>query len=353
MNCNKERIYGIDGLRFIAAIFVVFFHYTYYSLDKEVVLHFYDNGMSFITNMSKYGFIGVELFFMISGFVILYSAKGKTWQKFARSRFLRIYPMLWLAASITFICLVFLGATNKEPSFLQYLTNLTLMHRFIFNQPHLDGVYWTLTVELRFYLIIGVLIAFNLLTERNIKLLMFLWAVTGLIYLSLGKNGNFITSGTYFAAGVSFYYIWSSGKTIYNIGYTLLLFVMSSISVVLSHASENLSNSILVILMFSFFCIFYLLVNGWTPPISKKIMTWLGGLTYPLYLLHQEIGYSLLQYVSNSASYIYYTLFLVLLMSFFSWAIYYLIEPRLNGFVDFNLGRLVRNFRAYNLKIKY
>ncbi|MFQ1609852.1 acyltransferase family protein [Aeromonas veronii] len=352
MSLNQKRIYGIDGLRFIAAISVVLFHYLSYSVDKTFLEVFKKSDFGWLISISNYGFLGVELFFMISGFVILYSAKGKSWQGFARSRFLRIYPMLWLTASITFVCLVFLGATNKEPSLWQYLTNLTLMHRFIFNQPHLDGVYWTLTVELRFYLIIGILIAYNLLTEKNIKLIMFLWAVTGLIYLSLGKNGNFITSGTYFAAGVGFYYIWSGGRTIYNIGYMLLTFIISSISVVLSHASEGLSHGVLVILMCSFFCIFYLLVNGWTPPISKKIMTWLGGLTYPLYLLHQEIGYSLLQYINNGTGYIYYALFLVLLMSLLSWGIYYLVEPRLNKYIDFTLGLLVRKFRASSLTMK-
>jgi len=45
MNCNKERVYGMDGLRFIAAIFVVFFHYTYYSFDKEMAHRFHDHGM--------------------------------------------------------------------------------------------------------------------------------------------------------------------------------------------------------------------------------------------------------------------------------------------------------------------
>ena len=81
---KPPRLAAIDGLRLIAALAVMLFHYT--AAEKLV----WGNpsrvefpGMNFVT---KYGYLGVELFFIISGFVILMTAYGRTIQDFVASR---------------------------------------------------------------------------------------------------------------------------------------------------------------------------------------------------------------------------------------------------------------------------
>ncbi|EAQ8060912.1 acyltransferase, partial [Salmonella enterica] len=85
----KNRINEIDLLRFVAAMAVVFFHYAFrgYAADGMSIMPYPS-----LAPVSKYGFLGVQLFFMISGFVILMSASHGSIQNFTISRMVRLYP---------------------------------------------------------------------------------------------------------------------------------------------------------------------------------------------------------------------------------------------------------------------
>ena len=84
---TKSRVNEIDLLRFIAALAVVFFHYTFrgYAADAMTIMPY-----PLLAPFSKYGYLGVELFFMISGFVILMTAANGSLRKFVVSRFVRL-----------------------------------------------------------------------------------------------------------------------------------------------------------------------------------------------------------------------------------------------------------------------
>lgn len=322
---EKPRIKDLDLLRFIAATAVVFYHYiSYYpsNVGKGALTI-----NSIVTSISNYGFLGVELFFIISGFVILYSAKNKTWKDFIISRCLRIYPTLWLCATATFVLVSIFGATTNEPTILQYLANLTLFHRFVFNQAHLDGVYWTLTVEIRFYLIIAILMATKKLNNRNIILIMSVWSIIGLVMHMINKPSNFLSFGCYFAAGTAFFILSNEGMNKKNGLYLLFTTLICLTTVIMERAYLPVSKSVLIIIMMSIFVIFHLLISGYTTPISKEILAILGGITYPLYLLHQEIGYSLLQYIGNPDYYLTSCFILYTAFSLISYYICTKFEP--------------------------
>ncbi|PKH03413.1 hypothetical protein CXF72_06280 [Psychromonas sp. MB-3u-54] len=87
---KQKRLYILDFLRFFAALCVVFYHYIYWSVEPELVIYF-----SPMSQIFQYGNLGVQLFFMISGFVICWSAVGKTRIEFISSRFARLYPTYW------------------------------------------------------------------------------------------------------------------------------------------------------------------------------------------------------------------------------------------------------------------
>jgi len=77
---SKARLYELDLLRFIAAISVLLYHYTFMGYAENSIQGDYTSPIEYpmLAPFSQYTYLGVNLFFMISGFVILLSAHGMT-----------------------------------------------------------------------------------------------------------------------------------------------------------------------------------------------------------------------------------------------------------------------------------
>ena len=96
MNKSKKRIAEIDTLRGLAALWVVFYHYTYRygQIYGENLLPW---------TVFKHGYLGVQVFFVISGFVIYLTLERRNnLLDFAVSRFSRLFPVYWAAIGVTF-----------------------------------------------------------------------------------------------------------------------------------------------------------------------------------------------------------------------------------------------------------
>jgi len=168
------RINELDVLRGIAAMAVVLFHYTT-QYDQ-----LFGHSPSFPIRF-PIGSYGVHLFFIISGFVIFMSLeRTKKPLDFVIARFSRLYPAYWIAIAITFSILLFFPLQGRTVSFSHALINLTMLQNFI-NVPSVDGVYWTLCIELKFYAIIFLLFLFNIL--KKIELVCLSWIVSLLFFL--------------------------------------------------------------------------------------------------------------------------------------------------------------------------
>ena len=154
----KTRLPELDMLRGFAVLIVVFFHITMKRPEAELGF--------------KYGVTGVDLFFIISGFVIYMSIhKIQKPIDFIINRISRLYPAYWFAVTFTFILYITVHATPISISFIwQYLCNLT-MFQFYLRQPSLDGPYWTLIVELLFYFYVYIFFRYNKLKYLNISIL--------------------------------------------------------------------------------------------------------------------------------------------------------------------------------------
>ena len=141
---NKRRLIEVDSLRGLAALAVVLYHFTtrfteLYSPNPPPTFAFPD------------GHYGVNLFFIISGFVIFMTLeKTSRPLDFVVSRFSRLFPAYWAAIIITFSITHLLGLPGKLVDITAAVGNLIMIHGF-FRIPHVDGVYWTLEVELLFY----------------------------------------------------------------------------------------------------------------------------------------------------------------------------------------------------------
>src|SRR5690606_11316342 len=125
-----NRFYVLDGLRFIAAIAVLLYHYSIYFDVNHVLLR----------NVSAFGYLGVHFFFILSGFVIAASAQNRNAIDFALARAARLYPAFWAALVFT-VAVSVLQTPNINIG--EILMNATIINDY-FSIPNFDGVYWTL-----------------------------------------------------------------------------------------------------------------------------------------------------------------------------------------------------------------
>lgn len=163
-------------MRFFAALAVMSFHLGYYGWASEVstVATMWAGATAFpeLLPLTWFGWIGVQIFFVISGFVIANSANGASPIAFAKSRVLRLFPAVWLCAPLTLAAWWISGSETLKHLAGEFLRSVTL---WIFG-PWVDGVYWSLAVELVFYAIIFLL----LLSGQFARLRIAAWGLLGL-----------------------------------------------------------------------------------------------------------------------------------------------------------------------------
>ena len=132
------RFKELDALRGIAAMLVVLFHFTMNTEKQNLGFNL--------------GVTGVDLFFMISGFVILLSLNHVKYSyQFVINRVSRLYPTYWACVTFTFLLINFTSIFRLTMTeFVHYLANMS-MFQFYFRVDDLDGPYWTMIIEMIFY----------------------------------------------------------------------------------------------------------------------------------------------------------------------------------------------------------
>src|SRR6201996_4861860 len=149
---TRRRYANIDGLRAIAALGVMIEHLFGDLLRQTPPASGPMNSVahSVIENFSL-GRFGVALFFLISGFVVPFSINGdRPLTHFAISRLFRLYPACWGAlATMAWLA-------GSPPSMTNMLANMTMAPN-LFGQSWLSPIYWTLFIELVFYVLVALL----------------------------------------------------------------------------------------------------------------------------------------------------------------------------------------------------
>jgi peptidoglycan/LPS O-acetylase OafA/YrhL len=285
---NAPRLAEIDALRGVAAMMVMLFHYTtrfrqLYPGDTEASVSL------------PWGHLGVNLFFIISGFVIFMTLdRTRRPLDFVVSRFSRLYPVYWVAVGLTFVVVTLVGLPGKEVSPLHAALNLLMFHA-LGRIPHVDSVYWTLEVELLFYLgmfllyragrlaqvhqaiwfMLGLRLAYYLALELwGVDLPWILFRVTILAYLpwfALGICAFQLARATDLRA--SRLPLCSAGAAIATLGIVDAPFKGA--------------------LAFLLAGVVWLAATGRLPLLRLRPLVWLGAISYPLYLVHENIGWAL------------------------------------------------------------
>lgn len=300
---KSKRFVEIDWLRGGACLFVVMFHYFSQGPRSDWMT---DANFPIVDIFAAYGYLGVHLFFMISGFVILLSAEGATTRSFLASRIARLYPAFWVSVSITTIALWFSDDARFSISITDYLVNLTMLAHW-FNVPYVDGAYWSLAVELHFYFY--VLIAIRMGWHYRIDWLLGLWLLISAVNalrpiwpLEFWLNAKW---APFFVAGGIFYLIRERGISLSRLG---LLVISYGLAILYAfREAENLSvrlplqPEVVTVIITGFFVIFLLIVFKIWEMQSSIFASWLGLMTYPVYLLHQNFGYVMYETLHNAA----------------------------------------------------
>ena len=169
--CSSDLLVALDLIRFFAAMAVVLYHYT----AREGFQDF-----SAFANFTKFGYLGVPLFFIISGYVIALSAKNRTPIEFAVSRFVRLYPAFWCGIVFTVIVTGYFAGVRFDA--ITILANATMLNDYL-NIANIDGVYWTLQAELKFYACMLLLLAFGVFERYKVWLTAWLVITTTFLLL--------------------------------------------------------------------------------------------------------------------------------------------------------------------------
>lgn len=299
------RLAELDLLRFIAALAVVAFHYlvAYASVWGARPAALFPP----LAPFAGLGILGVELFFIISGFVILMTVWGRGLGGFAQSRFVRLYPAYWLSLVATAALYGLTGAKALDPKLSpgDYLVNATMFQR-LFKVTDASQVYWSLWAELRFYLLMVILVIIGV-TYGRVLIFSGVWLVAA---FGADLLGNEIVNeivmpdyAPYFIAGMSLYLIHKHGSA-----WLPWLYVAGAYALSIGSALDRVHRRVdnvgfknmpvtdvsVIITITLIFAVMAVAALGLIRLKPSRTLTALGGITYPLYLFHGVVAVALI-----------------------------------------------------------
>ena len=322
------RFLELDSLRGIAALSVVLYHYT--TRYDELYGHSHSSYLGF-----DYGHLGVNLFFIISGFVIFMTlTRTNSFMEFAKKRVVRLFPVYIVAVVITFTLVSFYGLEGRTVSLLDGIVNLTMLQGFLPGVfEHVDGVYWSLTVELIFYIFIGLILIFNLKDRVYWLSAIWLGASTTFQVFTLISGENIITRILLFYSIADYAHLFVIGIMFYLMKgkpyYLNHLFIL--IGIAYQFAFNDFTSSVVVT---GFVALFYLLIHGKLHFLNNRFLTFFGAISYSLYLIHQNIGYIVINIMENNGLLheIYLIIPLMISIGLATLLTYYIEKPALKHF---------------------
>jgi peptidoglycan/LPS O-acetylase OafA/YrhL len=317
-----DRIDEIDGMRCMAVLAVMSYHYLNRYAPPNTNVNYYPYEP--VASVFSYGYYGVQLFFVISGFVIYRTLEGtRGYAEFLIKRLIRLLPSMALCSLFTYFAMILFSADLTSPfqvrtlfSFFPGITFLPpefwnfLLHREDIH--YLDGAYWSLFAEALFYLVGGFMFFKHQksFTKDWINLVLF---VTLLRMVTSPRTTHYLPDGlgsvfqvlyqgyfqlnmaywVYFALGIFFY-------SLYNKEYVARATLVKMI-VLIFLEFYFLGNYPLrfafVIILVLFLALIYR--REWIGFLRLPLLVQIGVASYPLYLLHENIGVILIRRLSN------------------------------------------------------
>lgn len=357
-----KRLELLDYGRFCAALSVVLFHYTFNGIANGKISSI--GHIPLVIEITKYGYLGVELFFMISGYVIFFSAKNRSAAQFAVGRVIRLYPAYWFAVLFTSFFALKWGGNLMSVYPTQIIVNFSMLQSF-FGVGHVDGVYWTLVYEITFYAAVFLLLFCGL--QSRLKSIFIFWPVLFCAALLLEKQSLPYLGGYYyyFAAGALFAILkegfdWRAALGLLMV-YALCLYFSAGVVVQLTGVKgAEYSPVVIGLTVTAFFLLFILQDTRRAQLLNLPMSGVAGALTYPMYLMHAHFGYMFINQFATEENKIVIYISTILIIMAVSFLIHEVIEVRFSyfwrnifnltvgRFVDFLQGCISRIQVAYN-----
>ncbi len=281
MNASK-RLTALDSLRGIAALSVVLFHYTCNFHQRFG----HPEPPPFSFALGRYG---VPLFFMISGFVILMTLnRSENIFQFTVSRFSRLYPVYWVSVITTFCVVSYFGLPGFEASYIDALVNLTMVQT-VFEIRHVDHVYWSLWVELKFYVLMGTI--FWLGIQRYLMAILMI-LITGYTVGQLFDFFNTVPGWWRLIAYTPIEYLpyFLFGIVLYEAhenGFSFRLKLMALFCFVATFGNLQYTNIVFIFFLMS---VIYVAVIHSPAILQCRFLVFFGTISYATYLIHNNIG---------------------------------------------------------------
>jgi peptidoglycan/LPS O-acetylase OafA/YrhL len=331
---NRLRV--LDGLRWLAALSVLAYHYVAYGRGTLAWGVRPSEVFPTASLAASYGWLGVQVFFLISGFVICMSAWGRSLSGFFVSRAARLYPAYWVSVVMITVVLTLWPIFGKPLELREVLVNLTMMQSGL-GAPNVDGIYWTLWIEFLFYLLFSVVV-WKGLTYRRVVAFVMIWSVAAILAPTLRipvLNYLVIVEwAPYFISGITCFLIYRFGHSpllwgIIAVNWTVAVYRMYPVQAaharLLGDAAPAATWPALVVITAAF--VFLLAIaSGWFARVEWKWLTTLGALTYPTYLLHEYTGWTA---INALAGHLPAPLILVIVTAAviaLAWAVHVLVE---------------------------
>jgi peptidoglycan/LPS O-acetylase OafA/YrhL len=291
-----DRNATIDSLRGISILLVLAFHYLVRwapPLDNDNLYHFSGHYSASL----ELGKFGVYFFFVISGLVIsLTIERSRTVAEFAVRRFSRLYPALICASLLTLIAMSSFGPRQFQRGAGDFFASLFMLPSLsgkIDFFSWIDGAYWSLAVEIKFYLIVA--ISHVLLRDRY-------WigvasvGIMGIIIepFALGVADKILINEyiAFFMWGIAIYYAQFRKQF-------LVAAVNSAVALIIFSANASflqLSGGFAwtAVLFVGSGCVMMAAAICFEMPLSWAPLTYIGRISYSLYLIHQNIGVTII-----------------------------------------------------------
>jgi peptidoglycan/LPS O-acetylase OafA/YrhL len=329
---NAARVQALDLLRLVAVLGVVLFHYGFRgpAAPGQTLV-----AIPELAAVARYGFLGVPIFFVISGFVIAYSAQGRTALGFTIARVARIYPTFVLCMTLTCVAAFLLGQPSFQTGLAQWLANLFIAAPAL-GQPYMDSAYWSLVVEVTFYGWVAILIAVGLF-PRRIDTIVLVWlGISVLNELTIDAavvEKIFLADDSgFFATGLMIHEFYRGRRDI-----RLQCLLAASVATAVFQAVHNLAwlrgqtgtafdDWIVAAICLGSIWLIFKATQIRSLPIAPGLVATLGGLTYPLYLLHQKLGYAVMGWIHPAPPPAILVLAIVAGMILLSWLVWRYFE---------------------------
>ncbi len=345
------RLAALDGLRLVAALMVVGYHYLALSSAWG---HSPATIFPTLHPFAQFGWLGVEVFFLVSGFVICMSVWGRTIGDFAVSRVSRLFPAYWVAIPLTALVVKKWPEISSIRHWDDVIVNFTMLQAGN-GTKDVDGAYWTLFVEIKFYILMAIVVLCGV-TYRNVLVFCGVWTVAAALAPGLGTPMLVAFAmpqyAPFFIAGIAFYLMRRYGSNPVLWGLVVFQFLLAQryiryrMASNLGHAAaENLPTWPVRLIILAGFLMVGAIALGVFNKVQWKWLSTAGALTYPLYLIHMFIGLTLIHHFRGRVAAPVLVVSVVALMMAIAWLIHRFVERPASRWIRDSLKRGIADVR--------